>query len=71
MKLSGAKNTKQGLVCPSTVRTLHSQIYVTESRYCCSPLMYLFEEDVVHYDHGGQVGVGAPHHSELRRLSRT
>lgn len=32
--------------------------------------MYLFEEDVVHYDHGGHVGVGTPHHSELRRPAR-
>lgn len=31
-------------------------------------VLYLFEEDVVHDDHGRQVGVGAPHHRQLGGL---
>lgn len=30
--------------------------------------LYLLEEDVVHDDHGRQVGVGTPHHSQLGGL---
>lgn len=31
-------------------------------------VVYLLEEDVVHDDHGRQVGVGAPHHGQLGGL---
>lgn len=70
MKLIGAKIIKKTKTPPNRA------CLATDLRYrvkvvCCAPSMYLFEEDVVHDDHGGQVGVGAPHHSELRRLSRT
>lgn len=39
-----------------------------ELRFGCVAVLYLFEEDVVHDDHGRQVGVGAPHHGELGGL---
>lgn len=44
------------------------QVYVTELWFYCVAAIYLFEEDVVHDDHGREVGVGAPHHSQLRGL---
>lgn len=75
MKDSGAKTQTQTggylfLVGPRV--SVHTVRRLLRNKRCCwATCMYLFEEDVVHDDHGGHVGVGAPHHSELRRLART